>query len=68
MYIVYLLKSKKFANKSYVGMTIKPVDERLQEHNNGLSKFFFEERSVAQLVERRVWDAEVPGPNPGTPT
>gem|GEM_PF-5819699 len=25
-------------------------------------------RSVAQLVERRVWDAEVPGSNPGTPT
>ena len=28
----------------------------------------FKKRSVAQLVERRVWDAEVPGSNPGTPT
>ena len=25
-------------------------------------------RSVAQLVARRVWDAEVPGSSPGTPT
>lgn len=25
-------------------------------------------RSVAQLVERRVWDAKVPGSSPGTPT
>jgi hypothetical protein len=25
-------------------------------------------RSVAQLVARFVWDEEVPGPNPGTPT
>ncbi len=25
-------------------------------------------RSVAQLVERLVWDEEVPGPSPGTPT
>lgn len=25
-------------------------------------------RSVAQLVERCVWDAEAPGSSPGTPT
>lgn len=29
---------------------------------------YLELRSVAQLVERRVWDAEVDGPNPSTPT
>ena len=27
-----------------------------------------QQRSVAQLVERRVWDAEVLGSNPSTPT
>ena len=25
-------------------------------------------RSVAQMVERHVWDVEVPGSSPGTPT
>ncbi len=25
-------------------------------------------RSVAQLVERLVWDEEIPGSSPGTPT
>ncbi len=39
MYTVYLLKSTKFVNKSYIGFTAKTVRERLQEHNSGLSKY-----------------------------
>lgn len=38
MYTVYILKSLKDPTKSYVGLTIKQVKERLREHNKGLSK------------------------------
>ena len=38
MYIVYLLQSLSNPTKSYVGKTIKPVNERLKEHNSGLSR------------------------------
>ena len=36
-YFVYILKSKK-DNKRYVGMTSRPVKERVGEHNSGLVK------------------------------
>lgn len=39
MFKVYLLKSIKYPEKSYVGMTIRDINDRLNEHNNGLSKF-----------------------------
>ncbi len=39
MYKVYLLQSVSKPNKSYVGMTIKEIDIRLSEHNNGLSRY-----------------------------
>lgn len=38
MYSVYLLQSLRNPVKSYVGLTIKPVAERLEEHNNGLTR------------------------------
>lgn len=37
MYYVYLLKSLKNPDKSYVGFTSRKVKDRLIEHNNGLS-------------------------------
>jgi len=39
MYQVYLLQSLKNKNKSYIGLTIKNVSNRLTEHNSGKSKF-----------------------------
>jgi len=39
MYRVYLLKSLKDLSKSYVGITIKPLRDRLKEHNDGLSTY-----------------------------
>ncbi len=39
MYKVYILKSIIEPSKSYVGLTIKKVDERLKEHNLGLSPY-----------------------------
>lgn len=33
MYKVYILKSRKDKNKTYVGLTIKPTKARLLEHN-----------------------------------
>jgi putative endonuclease len=39
MYHVYILKSLLDSTKSYVGLTIREPDERLEEHNSGLSKF-----------------------------
>ncbi len=38
MYSVYILKSLKSPTKTYVGLTIKQVKDRLKEHNEGLSK------------------------------
>ena len=38
MFTVYLLKSKK-NGRSYVGLTSKPVRERVQEHNWGSNKW-----------------------------
>lgn len=39
MYQVYILKSLKKLNLSYVGLTTKGVDKRLDEHNLGKSKY-----------------------------
>ena len=39
MYHVYLLRSVKNPEKSYIGLTIKPPKVRLKEHNDGLSLF-----------------------------
>lgn len=39
MYKVYILRSLKNKQKSYVGLTIKEVEERLAEHNQGLSTY-----------------------------
>ncbi len=39
MYQVYLLQSINKPDKSYVGLTIKGVNNRLEEHNLGLSQF-----------------------------
>ena len=39
MYKVYLLQSLKDKKKSYVGLTIKDIQDRLDEHNNGLSRY-----------------------------
>lgn len=39
MYKVYLLKSLLYQTKSYVGLTIKDIDIRLAEHNNGESRY-----------------------------
>ncbi|MBI2036215.1 GIY-YIG nuclease family protein [Candidatus Microgenomates bacterium] len=38
MYKVYLLKSLARPEKSYVGRTIKPIAERLKEHNSGQAR------------------------------
>ena len=38
MYQVYLLRSKNNKSRSYVGLTIKGVLNRLTEHNSGESK------------------------------
>ena len=37
MYKVYILQSESNPEKVYVGLTIKPINERLREHNEGLS-------------------------------
>ena len=37
MFIVYILKSK--IEKTYVGFTIKKIEDRLNEHNQGLSPY-----------------------------
>ena len=39
MYQVYLLRSKKGRSKSYVGLTLKGVENRLKEHNLGKSRY-----------------------------
>lgn len=39
MFKVYLLQSLRDKNKSYVGLTIKKIEDRLQEHNSGKSKY-----------------------------
>lgn len=39
MYKVYILQSLTNLNKTYVGRTIKPISVRLNEHNNGLSRY-----------------------------
>lgn len=39
MYHVYILKSFKNVNKTYVGLTIKDPIYRLKEHNDGLSQY-----------------------------
>jgi len=36
---VYILKSLVKLNKTYVGKTIKPIGLRVNEHNDGLSKY-----------------------------
>ena len=38
MYSVYLLQSLRNKEKTYVGLTIKPLKNRLEEHNVGLTK------------------------------
>lgn len=38
MFYVYLLKSFKSPNKSYIGFTSRDPKARLIEHNNGMSK------------------------------
>ena len=39
MYKVYLLRSVRKPEKSYVGLTTRDMEERLTEHNNGLSRY-----------------------------
>lgn len=39
MFKVYILQSLTKQDKSYVGKTIKPVQVRVSEHNDGLSPF-----------------------------
>lgn len=39
MFYIYLLKSLKNLNKSYVGFTTRDPKARLIEHNNGTSKY-----------------------------
>ncbi|MCR4324474.1 MAG: GIY-YIG nuclease family protein [Candidatus Curtissbacteria bacterium] len=39
MYQVYLLRSEKDKSRSYVGLRIKGVKNRLWEHNSGKSKY-----------------------------
>jgi putative endonuclease len=39
MYHVYLLRSLNNIKKSYVGLTTKPIKDRLSEHNKGLSQY-----------------------------
>jgi len=39
MYKVYLLQSLVKPTKTYVGLTIKDVNDRLSEHNKGLSQY-----------------------------
>ncbi len=38
MYKVYILESERLPGKTYVGLTIKKIEERLKEHNLGQSK------------------------------
>lgn len=39
MYQVYILRSLQNKNKSYVGLTLKGIENRLKEHNLGESKY-----------------------------
>jgi len=39
MYHVYLLRSINNPSKSYVGLTIRTPEDRLNEHNSGKSQF-----------------------------
>ena len=39
MFKVYILRSLSSPEKSYVGLTIKILEDRLKEHNNGISKY-----------------------------
>ncbi|KKQ37755.1 MAG: hypothetical protein A3H17_00415 [Candidatus Levybacteria bacterium RIFCSPLOWO2_12_FULL_37_14] len=39
MYKVYFLKSLRDKSKTYVGLTVKDIEFRLKEHNDGLSKY-----------------------------
>jgi putative endonuclease len=36
---VYILESLQKPGKTYVGKTVKNIDQRVTEHNNGLSRF-----------------------------
>ena len=36
---MYLIRSLTKPEKTYVGRTIKPINVRLKEHNDGLSKY-----------------------------
>jgi len=36
---VYILSSVEHPDKTYVGKTIKPVQDRVKEHNAGLSQY-----------------------------
>ncbi len=38
-YTVYILQSIKFENKYYTGHTNKSLEDRLWEHNQGMSKY-----------------------------
>ncbi|OGH24937.1 MAG: hypothetical protein A3B47_02415 [Candidatus Levybacteria bacterium RIFCSPLOWO2_01_FULL_39_24] len=39
MYKVYFLKSLHNKSKTYIGLTIKDIESRLKEHNDGLSRY-----------------------------
>ena len=39
MHQVYVIRSLKYKTKSYVGLTIKGVKNRLEEHNAGKSSY-----------------------------
>lgn len=39
MYYVYILRSLKFKNKTYVGYTALTPDKRLEYHNRGFSSY-----------------------------
>ena len=39
MFKIYILKSSVKPTKTYVGKTSKPLEVRLKEHNDGLSRY-----------------------------
>ena len=63
MYKVYILKSPKDPSKTYVGLTIRSLEERLAEHNEGVSYWtkrykpwkvvYYEEFFCRQCAESR---------------